>query len=180
MVRFFIGLIVGVILGAVAVLAFVFMGIGNTAARIPVAAPSGTPAVRLSVDEAYLNQRMADALQSQPQFAKAEPQVDLRAPNMADVTASIDAVMGGNTLRIRPTARIQFAVEGGRIRAHITDINVGPVVVPRSVIQDQIAQVEGMVETEANDAVAGALSGTGLKVVNVTATETDLVVDLSP
>lgn len=177
MFKFLIGLILGVIAGAVAVILFSTMGSVANPFPTSVLAP-GQAVVHISIDEAYLNQQLAAVLASQPDFRDASPQLDMQEPNVAALTADIQMGVGDNQIKARPTVTLQFRVEGNRIRTRVTNVNVGTMNVPRSLIQTQIDQLERTIEEQVNRAVTDALARTGLKVVNVAANANSLLVEL--
>ena len=178
MIRFLIGLVLGVIVGALAVLVFSALAtFGNPFIYNPSITP-GQAVVHVTVDEPYLNQQLAAVLATQPEFAGASPQLNLESPNVAILTVSIDADVGGNTMKLRPTLTMQLRVEGGQIKTHVVGINLGQLNVPTVLIRSQINQLESALEEQVNRAVTNGLTGTGLRVVNVSASDDSLVVDL--
>jgi hypothetical protein len=178
MIRFLIGLILGVIIGALAVVVFSAMAtFGNPFIFTPSLAP-GQSVIHISVDEPYLNQQLAAVLAAQPEFANANPQLDLKSPNIAMLTASVETNAGGDAIKVRPTLTVQFRVENARVRTHVVGVNLGQLNVPTAVIRPQITELERTLEEQVNGAITRGLTGTGLRVVNVGATENALVVDL--
>jgi hypothetical protein len=177
MFKFLIGLILGVIAGAVAVLIFTAMGSTGNPFTTPALMP-GQAVVHISVDEAYLNQQLTAVMATQPGFTDANPKLDLREPNVAALTASIEANVGGNTVQARPTVMLQFGAENNRVRVKVTGVNLGAMNIPRALIQSQLDTLERTVEDQANRAITNGLSGTGLKVIAVSASATSMLVDL--
>jgi hypothetical protein len=178
MLRFIIGLVIGIVIGALAVLAFTALGtFGDPLSANPLPAP-GQAVVHISVDKVYLNQELRAVLATQAQFANANPQLDLRSPNAAVLTADIQTEVGGRALKVRPTVTMQFQVENGRIRTKVMGVTMGTLNLPNTLIKAPVAQLESTLEDQVNRAVSGALSGTGLKVYNVTTSSNALVVDL--
>lgn len=176
MIKFVIGLIFGVIIGAAAVL---FFGAKSNVNKPVVAAHvSKQGVVHVSVDQSYLNQLMTGALAGQPQFKGMKPTLALQAPNSVIVTVDLQANVGGATLSIRPTMTMQLTIKAGRIRTHVSNVDVGVLSVPLDPFQTQINQIDTMLEDQANRAVMNGLAGTGLKIVNVSTTGNSLNVDL--
>jgi uncharacterized protein YpmS len=175
--KFIAGLFFGVIIGAVAV--FVFSTLGSAAN--PLANTSGAGGggvVHVTVDQSYINEKLAAVLADQPQFNDAKAQVKFQAPNSVQVTADVQVTALGNTIKARPTATLQFSVVGGRIHTQLTSVNLGVLNLPVALFQGPVDQLNTIMEDQVNTAVTDALAGTGLKVVNVGSTSTSLVVDL--
>jgi hypothetical protein len=176
MLKFLIGLIFGVIVGAAAVL---FFGVKGTTGKPVVAVPASRPgAIHVTIDQSYLNQLMTEALAGQPQFKGMKPTLALQAPNSVIVTVNLQANVGGTTLSIQPAITMQLTIEAGRIRTRVSNVNVGALTVPLDPFQGQINQIDKVMEDQANRAVASGLAGTGLKIVNVGTTNNNLIVDL--
>ena len=177
MIKFLIGLVVGVIVGAAAL--FVFSTLGSTA--VPLSSTSGASGkgvVHVTVDQAYINKKLAEVLADQPQFNDAKAQVKFQAPSTAQVAADVQIDVAGSTIKARPTVTLQFSVAGGRIRTKLTGADLGILKLPIALFQGPIDQLNQMMEDQVNAAVTDGLAGTGLKVVNVSATNSGLVVDL--
>jgi hypothetical protein len=177
MLKFLVGLIFGLIIGAVAV--FVFSTLGSAATPLgSTSAVPGKGVLHVTVDQSYINEKLAAVLASQPQFNDAKAQVKFQAPNSAQVAADVQIDVAGNTIKARPTVTLQFSVAGGRIRTKVTGANLGVLNLPVALFQGPIDQLNQVMEDQVNTAVTDALSGTGLKVINVGSTNTGLVVDL--
>ena len=178
MIRFIIGLIFGIIIGAVAVLVFsTLSSTGTPFGYAPLPAP-GQSVVHITIDAPYLNLRLGSLLASQPQLAGGNAQLSLQSPNIAVLTSDVQANLGGNSIKLRPTVTVQFQVENGRVKTHVVSVNVGTLNVPDSLIKEPVAQLESMVEDEVNAAITSALSGTGLKLYAVSTSPAGLTVDL--
>jgi uncharacterized protein YpmS len=179
MLRFILGLVSGVVVGALAVFAFVALGSnGNPVDSNSPTLPSGTGVVHISVDASYLNQELSTLLATQPQFSDAQPELALKSPNVAVLTANLPVDVGGRTLKVRPTVTMQFTVENGEVKTNVTNISLGVISVPTSLIKPQIDQMESMLESSANRALNSALSGSGLKLYGVSTTPDALTMDL--
>ncbi len=178
MIHFILGLIIGILLGALAVVAFTLLGsTDNSLLYGPLPAP-GNAVVHITVDASYLNQELNTLVTSQPQLADSHPQLALRSPNAAEVAADVPVDVNGRTLRVRPTVTLQFQVQDGKLSTHVTNINLGTMSVPTALVKPQIDQVENLLQDSVNRTITGALAGTGLKLYNVTTSPTAMTVDL--
>ena len=178
MIRFIFGLIIGIILGALAV--FVFVALGSTRTPVnnnPLPSPGGA-VIHVSVDSSFLNQELNNMLADQPQFSDAKPQLELKSPNAAALTANLPVDVNGRTLKVRPTVTMQFQVVDGKIQTHVTNINLGAISVPTALVKPQIDQMESLFESSVNRAVTSALAGSGLKLYSVSTSSDALTVDL--
>ncbi|MCL4507582.1 MAG: hypothetical protein M1140_16415 [Chloroflexi bacterium] len=178
MIKFIIGFVFGVILGAIAILFFGALGRGAHPLTTPTTPAPRQSAIRISVNQSYLNQEFGAALADQPQLRNMHPQLAMRAPNAVVVSVDLQASVAGVTLTAHPAVTIQLYVAGGRIRTRVADVNVGAVDVPLQPFQAQIDQAIRMMEDQANRLVNSGLAGTGLKVVGVSTTSDSLVIDL--
>lgn len=178
MIRFIIGLIFGIIIGALAVLVFSALGaVGNPLAYTPLPGP-GQPVIHITVDAPYLNQQLVTVLDSQPQLAGGHPQLTLQSPNVAILTSDVQVNANGNTLKLRPTIKMQFQVENGRVKTQVVSVSMGTLNVPNALIKTQVAQMESTLEDQVNNAIGSALSGSGLKLYAVSTSPAGLTVDL--
>jgi hypothetical protein len=178
MVRFIVGLIIGILLGAAAVVVFTMLGsMDNSLIYAPLPSPSAA-VVHVTVDAGYLNQELNTLLATQPQFAGARPQLELRSPNTAVFSADIPVTVNGNTIKVRPTVTMQFQVQDGVLSTHVTSVNLGTINVPMALIQSQVNEVERLFQSSVNRAVTNALAGSGLKLYSVSTSPTAITVDL--
>jgi uncharacterized protein YpmS len=178
MLRFIFGLVSGIVLGAVAVFAFVTLGSANTPVVSNAITASGGSVVHVSVDASYLNQELGTLMATQPGFTNAKPELQLKSPNVAVLTANLPVELNGTTLKVRPTVTMQFTVENGEVKTNVTNISMGVLSVPTSLIKPQIDQMESALENSANRALSSALAGSGLKLYNVSTSPTALIMDL--
>ncbi|HEY3343176.1 MAG TPA: hypothetical protein VGK81_14205 [Anaerolineae bacterium] len=178
MLRFILGLVSGIVVGAVAVFAFVTLGSSNSPLVNSSAVAPGGGVVHVTVAASYLNQELNTLLAAQPGFADAKPQLVLRSPNVAALTANLPVDLNGTTLTVRPTVTMQFLVQNGEIKTNVTSIGLGVISVPASLVKPQIDQMESALESSANRALTNALAGSGLKLYNVSTSPAALTMDL--
>ena len=179
MLRFILGLVIGTIIGAVAVLALtVWGGTGILSNNTPSPAP-GQAVIRVAVESAYLNQQMNAALAVQSKVQVANAQLILRAPNIAEVNADVAVSVAGVNVKARPTVTMQLAVENGQVKTRLEQIGVGGFDIPVDVIRPQLAEVERILEAQVNRAVASGLAGTGLRISSVSVAGSALIVELA-
>ena len=136
--------------------------------------------MHLSIDQAYLNQQLAAALAGRNEFKGMQPTLATQAPNAVIVTADVEVTVGNDTIKVHPVVTMQLYVEAGRIRTRVAGVNIGAANVPAMLIQTQIDWIERTMEEQANRISAAGLAGTGLKIIDVSASNTGLVVDLGP
>ena len=179
MLRFLFGLFIGTIIGAVAVLALtVWGGTGILSSTTPEPAP-GQAVIRVAVESAYLNQQMNAALAAQSKVQVANARLTLRAPNVAEVAADVAVNAAGVNVKARPTVTLQLTVENGQVKTRLMQIGLGGLNIPTDLVRPQLAEVERILETQVNRAVAGGLAGTGLRISNVNVSGSALVVELA-
>jgi hypothetical protein len=179
MIKFIFGTAFGIIVGAAGAFYLSMQGgMGH-----PYMQPPPTPGqavMHLSIDQSYLNQQFITALAGQTEFKGMQPTIATQPPNAVIVTADIEVTVGGNSIKVRPAVTMQFYVEAGRIRTRVAGVNLGTVNVPAMLVQTQIDWIERTMEEQANRLATAGLAGTGLKIINVSASNTGLLVDLGP
>ena len=179
MLRFLFGLVIGTIIGVIAVLVFTtFGGTSIITGNAPRPAP-GQAVIRVAVESAYLNQQMNAALAVQSKVQVANAQLVLRAPDVAEVTADVSVSAAGVKVKARPNVTMQLTVENGQVKTRLQQIGVGGLDIPVDVIRPQLAEVERILEAQINRAAASGLAGTGLRISNVSVVGTALVVELA-
>jgi hypothetical protein len=179
MIRFFFGVIFGILLG-VGGAVYLSMKGGLSTANLQPPPPPGQSVMHLSIDQAYLNQKLGAALAGTTEFKGLQPTLTTQAPNAVIVNVDMEVTVGGNTLKVHPAVTMQLFVEASRIRARVAGVNIGVANVPAMLIQTQIDWIERVMEEQANHIATTGLTGTGLKVINVSASNTGLLVDLGP
>jgi len=179
MFKFIFGAFLGIISGAAAVFYLGMQG-GISNAYVPPPVP-GQAVMHLSIDQAYLNQQLiAAALAGKTEFRGMQPTLATQAPNAVIVTADVEITVGSDTIKVHPAVTMQLYVEAGRIRTRVAGVNIGAANVPAMLVQTQIDWIERTIEEQANRFASTALGGTGLKIIDVSASNAGLVVDLGP
>jgi hypothetical protein len=140
----------------------------------PVLAPEPEPAIKVVIQESYIQERLEDELEDDPAFSN--PVIDLRAPNLAFVSVTTRV----NTfLTLRPTATVQFEVVDQKIVAEIIGLDVNGLNIPRSFVESQLEELREEIQAELNK-LTEALTDAGLELTNISATEDALILDLEP
>lgn len=179
MLKFLLGGVIGTLFGAAAILVFVVLGGTNAITGLAPRLVPGQAVIRVSVEGAYLSQQMNAALAGQQQLQVSNAQLTLRAPNDAIVAADAVVEVAGVKVRARPTVGVQFAVEDGRVKTRLGQINVGGIGVPTELVRPQLAEMERILEAQINRAISGGLTGTGLRISSISVVGSALVVDLA-
>jgi hypothetical protein len=137
-------------------------------------APEVEPAIRVIIQESYIQEQLEVALEDDPAYSN--PEIDLRAPNLAfvSVTTRINTF-----LTLRPTATVQFEIVDQEIVADIIGLDVNGFNVPRSFVEAQLEELREEIQAELNK-LTEALTDAGLELTNISATEEALILDLEP
>ncbi len=181
------GRILGIALGAI-ILLFVSRGGASVSAyqtvptvQTPTAAQAGltptptattTPAVRIIMNETYVNALVKSQMAGNPTVS--DPVVDLRPPNLALVTMTMSTSTG---FSVRPTATIAFTVKDNHIVVNITKVSMAGLLVPRVLIQNQLISLQNQLEVQLN-AATQPLDSSILELDHVSTTDNSLIVDL--
>ncbi len=168
-----IGLIVGVILmlGATQVLS------KTDTPNIPAPIPSSSRTdVSITPSAAFVNSQLSQAVR-QSGLAK-QATIALDAPNVVQVTATIETSILGQRVSVNATARMRVSVKGGRILLAVEKVDTGNTLIPQSLIAPTVENLRVQAENQINLLVQRSLQGTSLRVTNVRITPNDVTVDL--
>ena len=138
--------------------------------------PTPTPkaAIHIAIDESYVNTIVQRALADEPAYSN--PQVDLAPPNIAYVTVTMRTGLG---VVLRPTATLEFGVVNNLVQVRITDVTFsGYRLLPRNVIQTALQGLATQMQNRINAMVLATKQATGLVVVGVSSTDTQLLIQM--
>jgi hypothetical protein len=138
----------------------------------PTPTPEPEPAIKVIIQETYIQERMEEELDDDPVFS--DPVIDLRAPNLAliSVTTRVNTF-----ITLRPTATVQFVIEDQEILVEIMRLDVSGFNVPRSFVERQINELREEIQIELNK-LTEALTDADLTLTDISATEDTLVLHL--
>lgn len=131
--------------------------------------------ITVLIDDSYVSREIGAGLAQQGGFT--DPQVSLRAPDIALVTVGTRINLLLISLNLRPTATVQFDALDGKLRASIVNVSVEGLNVPRAWIEPQIADTERLMAAEI-DAATAAIVGTDFRVLDVRVLDSKLVIAL--
>ena len=167
---FLIGLVIGLILGAgSALLFFLQNNNGNTP---PEPLSSQNHEIQLIIKEPFLNQIISEEMQNDPLYA--EMVLNLKPPNLALVTLYPEFF----GIQFPVTASIEAIVEGGEILVDILEIDIAGFNIPAEVIQQPLVAVEDEMQEQINGLISGTLANTNLRIIQVSADENNLYVEI--
>lgn len=182
----FVLLFVGILIGAI-IASAVFLIAGSTFSMngVPgqstlvvtnVAAnnPATTnPEVQILVDQAYVSKIVNNEISKDPNFSNAV--VDLRPPNLALITMDVSI---SSLLTVRPTVTLAFAASNNQVQIQITRVEMGGYSIPLSLLQGPLDNITQMIQNQINAPTDAMQQQTGLELTHVSATDTDLILDL--
>ncbi|MGQ0601916.1 MAG: hypothetical protein ACT4QE_09505 [Anaerolineales bacterium] len=99
-----------------------------------------------------------------------EPQVDLRAPNLIDLTFTTRLAGLG---QVRPTFTLQLAAHEGRLVVTTQSVVIGAVPLPTALAQQQFQPVAHALETQLNAGLAQQLQPWSLHLTGVSVARTN-------
>jgi hypothetical protein len=199
----FVKVIVGILLGIVALLGIAGGAIATGIVRLPYSAPQTNvaaqvqaqvpvtvqsapplqPAVAQSSDgvdmvvtlsERFLNRKVVEGM---PQDGEvSNPQIDLHTNSLADFGATVKT----SFLTVTPQASVQLSVKNGRVVIDVLKVDVGGLGVPSSMIQPEIDRLKATAESELNKQFADLDKTTGLKLYSLSTTENSLTLYFAP
>ena len=172
------GWFLGIAVGILALLSgLVFSGFNfkdTFAATGPNQQVQNQPAIRILVDESYVNTLVKDALKDNPMLSN--PVVDLRSGDTASVTVNLQFA---GALSLKPTALLHFTVVNNRVEIEIIKITVQGIAIPTSVIRPQLQTVTSDMESQINQVIVAMENETGLQLTSLNTSETELIIGLS-
>lgn len=184
-VLLFVGLLLGAIFASAVFLiagsSFAMNGTSSASVQAPVvvtSAVTGNPAidnpeVQIYVDQAYVSKIVNNEIKKEPDFSNAV--VDLRPPNLALITLDVRV---GSFITVRPTVTLAFEASNNQVQIQITRIEMGGFSVPLSLIQGPLNNLTQMTQQRINALTDAMQQQTGLELTRVSATDTDLVLNL--
>lgn len=167
---FLAGLGIGLFLGVgIALLYYLFNNIGNAA---PEPLANQDHEIQLIIKESFVNQMISDEMQNDPLYS--EMYLDLKPPNLALVTL-YPSFLG---IQLPVTASIGVILERGEILVDILDLNIAGFNIPAQVIQQPLAAVEDKMQEQINGLISGTLANKNLRIIQVSADENNLYVEI--
>ena len=113
-----------------------------------------------------------EEMQNDPLYA--EMVLDLKPPNLALVTLHPEFF----GIQFPVTASIEAIVEGGEVLVGILELDIAGFNIPAKVIQQPLVAVEDEMQEQINGLISGTLANTNLKVIQVSADEDNLYVEI--
>jgi hypothetical protein len=139
---------------------------------VPTPTPEPEPAIKVIIQETYIQEQMEKELEDDPVFT--DPEIDLRAPNLALISVTTRV---NRFITLRPTASVQFLIEDQEIVVEIVRLDVSGFNVPRSFVERQINELREEIQIELNK-LTEALTDADLMLTDISATEDSLVLHL--
>jgi hypothetical protein len=145
------------------------------AANTPVPGASRSD-VTVTVGASYLNAQMQQIVK-QTGLAK-QATLTLVAPNLAQINATIETKILGQTISGNATARMRVLVQNGRVLLAVEKIDVSGIGVSQSLVAPVVEQFRAQAEDQINRALQRELQGTGLRLSNIRIASNEIAVDL--
>jgi len=167
----FLGLLLGVVLTVVVVLAL------RPPAPLPPR-PSGTPAwpdLTLCVSETYLNRALEAELRQGGYEPVQGAVLDLKPEQMLLATLHVQFSILGVDVPVDVLASCRLEVAAGKLRVQILSIQVGGLSVPTEQLPESVRAAFGNVEGSIDQQVRGMLTSAGLDLIGAATTEDQLI-----
>ena len=140
---------------------------GATNPVVP-ASQSVQPDVTVVASAAFVNTQFQAALK-QSKLAN-QGTIAFAAPNLARIAMPVDVTLLGQSLTVDATVSLHALAQNGRIVVVVDAVDVAGFNVAESLVQQPVEQSRVLLEDEINRLMQQTLKGTGLVLVNVTAT----------
>jgi hypothetical protein len=167
---FLAGLGIGLFLGVGLALFYYLFNNGGT--TIPELPSNQDHEIQLIIKESFIKQMISEEMQNDPLYS--EMYLDLKPPNLA--LATLYPEFFG--IKLPVTASIEVIVDNGEILVDILDIDIAGFNIPAQVIQQPLAAVENEMQEQIDGLISGTLANTNLKVIQVSADENNLYVEI--
>jgi hypothetical protein len=152
-------------------------------AIVPVEEAEGVD-LRIEIDEAFVATALAEqlsepiAVQPGVEVMVIDPEFDLIPDNVAQLTATYNVDVFGNTVVIRPTITLLLSAQDGNINVEIGGVALGNVGFPLSAVEDQLAEIESTIQEQLAGVLQGIADQVGLQVKDLVITDTTLFLDM--
>ncbi len=176
--RFLSGCLMGLLLAALLFVGyFIFFAQGSLPLE-PATATATQSDMTVIMSERLVNTQMRAQARAQGQPIQ-NMTLKLHAPNRADVTGTMTIALFGEGITVQPQASLHFGVTNGRVAVTIDSVNVSGFNVPSDIVDSQARGLKADAETQLNTQLQRALANTGLHLVSIEATESELIMRLS-
>jgi hypothetical protein len=140
--------------------------------------PSASRAdVTITVSASYLNAQLQQVVK-QTGFAK-QATLTLVAPNIVQVIIAVETKILGQTVSGNATVRLRVSVQNGRVSLGVEKIDVSGIGVSQSLVAPMAEQLRAQAEDQINKMIQRELQGTGLRLVNLRMTPSEIAADLA-
>jgi hypothetical protein len=172
-----LGFIIGIVCAGLAYFAFTFLNAGGQPPLVPASAVND-PDLTITVSQGYINDQLRAGMAARG-LNGMDLSLQLHAPNRADASLTFPLTVLGETVDVSPQAALHFGVARGGVTVAVDGIDVGGVAVPQDLVQQRVALLEQYAQDQINATLKRQLTGTGLRLVGVQCTDSDLIVQLS-
>jgi len=128
--------------------------------------------IQIIIKESFINQMVSEEMNNDPLYS--EMYLDLKPPNLALVTLYPEFF----GIQIPVTASIEVVVEGGEVLVDISELEIVGFNIPAQVVQQPLTAVENEMQDQINGLISGTLANTTLNVIQVSADENNLYVEI--
>lgn len=173
-----LGIILGLLIGA----GVTFAALALSSKQVTPIAPAPTLSaarsdVSVSASAPFINSQVQPMVRQSGLLKQATLALD--APNIVRVNAAADVTLLGQRITANPTATMRAVVKNNRIVLTVEKIETGNVTLPAALVSGVVESMRAMAEDEINRQLTRALQGTGMRVVNVRMTPSDMTLDLT-
>lgn len=170
-----IGAVLGLFVGLL--IAFGLFQLQQNDPTLEVIPQTTSADVTVTVSGAYINSQIQQVARANGM--SKETTVSLSSPNLVQVATTFDATVLGFPVQVSLKVPMRIAVQGGRLVLTVVRVDAGGVAVPRTILGTAVERIRAATEDAINRWATRDLQGTGLKIVNVQVTSTDISLDLS-
>ncbi len=174
-----IGVIMGVVLGAIIMLVVLSFANINPLARPPAAEAlllTNRPDVTITASNTFLSPQLERAVVKSGLVKQAS--INLVAPNLIQVRSPVDVSLLGLPMTVDATVQMAVTVQRGRIILTTQSVEAGGFDVPPSTLGQDYERLRALAEDEINRDVQRSLQGTRLTVSNIRVAPDGMSVDL--
>ncbi len=138
---------------------------------------------RLVVKEAFIIEQIEGQFKSFIQNISAygipigDPEIDLKAGNKIEISATTELPLGSRTLEVRPTVVIGLSAEDNQMMFTVESVRLEGMALPASLIAPQIEGIQAGLQEQINVALIQTARLSGLELVAIHTTEDLIMLD---
>jgi hypothetical protein len=169
-----VGLVIGI---GLAFVAWTLLARAESSAPTTPVVGTARGDVTISVSAKYLNTQLQQLVKQTGLAQQAT--LTLVAPNIAQISATIETRILGQAISGSAVARVRVTVQNSRVVLTVEKVDVSGVGISQSFITPIVEQARVQIEDQINKMIQRELQGTGLRLSNIRIAPNEIAIDLT-